>query len=119
MLNKHLDILPDCRMKDRRQFNAGPLGIQVPVYCANCGAPGGEVPEENMTFVFYLCNKCAETYGQIAGMALMPDEVFFQKVAEEQLEKYGRFLDEKEIIAIVDADLSPLATLIKERPTKI
>lgn len=44
----------------------------------------------------------------------MPDEVFYQKVAEEQLETYGKFLSEQELITIVEEDASPLATLLKE-----
>jgi hypothetical protein len=109
------EILPDCRTKDRRNFSQTQLGISVPIFCANCGAPGGDVPEENMTFAFYLCTRCAETYGQIAGMMMMPDQVFFEKVKQEQLEAYGRYLSELELLAVVEADASPLATLIKER----
>ncbi len=110
------DILPDCRLQDRRHFTMTALGISVPIFCANCGAPGGEVPEENMTFAFYLCTKCAETHGHIAGMMMMPDEVFFEQIKQEQLEAHGRFLTETELVTILEADASPLATLLKERP---
>jgi hypothetical protein len=108
------DILPDCRTKDRRVFSETALGISVPIFCANCGADGGQVPEENMTFAFYLCGKCAETHGAIAGVMLMPDEIFYEKVKQEQIEKHGRFLTEQELSAIVAADATPLATLLKE-----
>ena len=114
-MDQHTNILPDCRMKDRRQFSQTMLGISVPVFCANCGVHGGEAPADS-TFLFYLCTKCAETYGQIAGTMLMPDEVFFEKVKQEQLEAHRRFLTEAELITIVEADASPLATLLKERP---
>jgi hypothetical protein len=87
----------------------------VPIFCANCGAEnGGLVPEENMTHVFWLCTPCFETHGEVAGTLVMPDEVFWQKVKEEQLEKYNRELSEAELVAVVAADASPLATLIKE-----
>lgn len=107
-------MLPDSRAHEVRGRVFTSMGCFVPVYCANCGADGGLVPEEGMTFVFYLCNKCAETYGPIAGMMLMPDEVFFQKLKEEQQASYGRFLTEQELAAVVEADASPLATLIKQ-----
>lgn len=66
-----------------------------------------------MTFMFYLCNKCAETHGQIAGTMMMPDEVFFEKLRLEQLETHGHYLSEAELITIVQEDASPLATLLK------
>ena len=108
------DLLPDSRMTDRRQFVPGPYGAQVPIFCANCGTDGGWVPEENMTFVFYLCRPCAETYGEIAGMTMTPDEIFFERVKQEQLEAHGRFLSEQELHDVVAADASPLATLLTE-----
>jgi hypothetical protein len=86
----------------------------VPVFCANCGADGGSCPEENMTFMFYLCNKCAQTHGQIAGTMMMPDEVFFEKLKQEQMASYGRYLTQEELSAIVAADASPLATLLTQ-----
>lgn len=110
------DLLPDSRPRETkgRIFTTG--GTWVPLYCANCcSGPHGWCPEENMNFVFYLCNKCAETHGPIAGMMLMPDEVFFEELKQAQLEHYGRFLTEVEIAAVVEADASPLATLLKQR----
>lgn len=108
------DILPDSRMQDRRQFIPSVLGNLVPVFCGNCGKRGPDCYEENMTFMFWLCRPCAETYGPIAGTMLMPDEVYWEKLKQEQLATYGRFLTEAELVAIVAADASPLATLIKE-----
>ena len=67
-----------------------------------------------MTFLFYLCEKCAETHGAIAGTMLMPDEVFFQKLKEEQIASYGKYLTEQELARVVEEDASPLATLIKQ-----
>jgi|SRR5438445_3878637 len=109
------ELLPDCRSRERLGSIRGPLGTWVPVYCANCGAEGGLVPEENMTFLFYLCNQCAETYGNIAGTMMMPDEVFWEKLKQEQLETYGRFLTEQELIALVEEGTSSLAKLIKDK----
>jgi hypothetical protein len=106
------DILPDCRAKvaTGRVFQGGTTWI--PVFCANCGVDGGLVPEENMRSVFYLCNKCAETHGPIAGHMMMPDEVFFEKIKQEQLAAHGRYLTLDELSAVIQQDDSPLATLI-------
>ena|SRR3989304_6903266 len=109
-------LLPDCRARDPKGIIFGKDGNNwVPIFCANCGEHGGLVPAENMTFVFYLCTPCAETYGAIAGMMMMPDEVFWERLKQEQLEKYGRFLNEQELAEIVKIGTSPLAKLIKER----
>jgi hypothetical protein len=107
------DVLPDCRARETRGrvFTAG--GVLVPVFCANCGRDGGWCPEENMTFLFYLCSTCAETHGQIAGTMLMPDEVFFERLRQEQVEAYGRYLTQQELTQVVEAGGSPLATLLK------
>ena len=110
-----MDLLPDCRT---RQVPAGiprgVLGTWLPVYCANCGADGGMVPEEHCTFLFYLCNACAETHGQIAGTLMMPDEVFYQRLLDAQLERYGRPLTPSEW-GPIEADPShPLHTLLRE-----
>jgi len=109
------DLLPDSRAKETKNRVFTPMGAFIPIFCANCGAPGGHCPEENMNFLFYLCNKCAETHGAIAGVMLMPDEVFFEKVKQEQMAAYGRYLSERELLAVVEADASPLATLLKQR----
>lgn len=110
-------VLPDCRTKTivtPRGMVQGPGGMWVPVFCANCGADGGLCPHENMTFMFYLCTKCAETYGQIAGTMMMPDEVFFERLRQEQLEAHGRYLAPQEIAQVVAEDCTPLAKLLKD-----
>lgn len=109
------EILPDSRAREVRGRIFTPGGAWIPVFCANCGVPGGSCPEENMTFLFYLCQKCNDTYGDIAGTMMMPDEVFFEKLKQEQLASHGRFLSEAELVEIVLADASPLATLIQGR----
>lgn len=110
------DILPDCRTRHTRGIARGTLGVWEPVFCANCGTSGGLVPTETVTFLFYLCNVCAATHGQIAGTMLMPDEVFFAKVAEAQLDRYGRYLALEEWDAISEDFSHPFWTLLDERP---
>lgn len=56
----------------------------VPIFCANCGAEGGLVPEAHTTFAFWLCNYCWESHGEIAGTMAVPDEVFWADVARKE-----------------------------------
>ena len=110
-----MDLLPDSRAKNPTGATAGKGGYWVPVFCANCGIEGGKVPEWNMNFVFYQCQKCSDTYGEVAGMMKVPDEVFYEKMKNEQLEAHGRFLSEQELVTVIQEDASPLARLIKGR----
>ena len=110
------NILPDCRAKHLVTINKGVIGNWQPVFCANCGADGGMVPQENMTFLFYLCNGCAITYGNIAGTMLMPDEIFYERLKQEQLERYGRYLTLEEWAWISEDSAHPMWTLLKEQP---
>ena len=109
------DILPDSRGQRGTGAIRGPGGSWIPIYCANCHAEGGIVLEENVTFAFWLCDSCGERYGQIAGMMMMPDQVFWERLKQEQMATYGRYLTEPELLAIVEAGASPLATLLTER----
>lgn len=114
------DLLPDSRLKTivtPKGMVQGPGGMWVPVFCANCGADGGLCPAENMNFLFYLCNKCAEgPAGKLAGVMFMPDEIFWARLKEEQMASHGRLLSELELAAVVESDpSSPLAKLIKAR----
>ncbi len=115
---EHATILPESRLRTvltpKGARNRGVMGFNVPIFCASCGAQGGEVPEENMTFAFWLCNPCFATYGELTNMMVLPDEVFWERLKQEQLEKYGRLLTHQELLDVVAADASPLATLIKE-----
>lgn len=107
------EVLPDCRTKEMRGAVMTPIGYMIPTFCANCGKQGGLVPEENMTFLFWLCNPCFETHGHLTNLMVMPDEVFWEQLKQEQLEKYRRLLSNEELIIIVEADATPLATLVK------
>src|SRR5207245_5676494 len=78
------DIRPDSRARDEK----GAIWVDskwlVPIYCMSCGDPAGySLPKETCTFVGWLCNDCVETYGLMAGMWLMPDEVFWEEMAGE------------------------------------
>lgn len=108
------DVLPDSRSIGARGGRPGPGGFWIPIYCASCGEGGGSVPEANMNFVFWLCNDCFVKHGEIANTMVMPDEVYWERLRQEQMDKYKRLLEEQELLAIVAADASPLASLIKQ-----
>ncbi len=73
-------ILPDTRAKRPTGGKCFQGRWWIPIHCANCGTPGGFVPEENMTFAFWLCEPCYETHGAIAGTMVLPDEIFWADV---------------------------------------
>jgi len=110
-------LLPDCRARDPKSRVMWANGMAwVAVHCANCGALGGYVPEENMTFAFYLCNPCTEKWSPQADQLAVPDEIFFQLVKEEQLEKYGRELTTPELLVVLADENSSLSKLARDRP---
>lgn len=108
------NVLPDCTTRERRGQVWTEMGWMVPIYCGNCGTPGGLVTERSLTFAFWLCNPCYESGGSIDGTYVVPDAVFHRRMVDEQMEKYGRILTEPEIKVVADANSSPLATLIRE-----
>lgn len=111
------EILPDSRPREAIGSVSGPGGMWSYIFCANCGKRAGRVLEQTRQedgFAFYLCSTCFETYGELTNMMVMPDEIWWARIQEEQLEKYGRLLNPEDLIAVVEADSSPLATLIKQ-----
>lgn len=110
------NIAPDCRLSavfTPKQSYFGVMGWMEPVFCASCHKRGPDVPTENMTFACWLCQDCFEKYGEVLGAMVMPDQVFWEKVKQESIEKYGRELTHNELEIIVASDSSPLATLLK------
>ena len=115
-------VPPDSRLRDRAKGVVRGffplLGTQinwVPIFCASCSKPNGYVPEENITFAFWLCNVCSERYGDQAGLMKIPDEIFWQQVREEQLEKYGRLLTPIELQAASESSCTSLGKLLREK----
>ena len=88
----------------------------VPIYCANCGADGGWVPEDTANFAFYLCQPCADKWAPIAGFYIEPDAVFWEKVKKAQIEKEGRELTGAEVAECLKDDTHYLSKLAKDRP---
>ena len=118
MSDAAVNLLPDSRARETRGRVFRGSQSWIPVFCANCSkGPFGYCPEENMTFMFYQCQACAERLGEIVGTYSMPDEVFFQKLKDAQEEEVGAYLTEGEFAAYVEANpTSALAKLIKDAP---
>lgn len=107
-------ILPDSRM--RRPVGSFPSvhGTRIPVYCANCGAQWGNVPEKYVTFDFCLCDKC-EGYGDIAHMYKEPDAIFWERVENEMREVESV----QALLASVSDPRTPLGKLAAEWQKKV
>lgn len=89
------------------------------LFCASCGVEGGRVLKCDIPnkeeFAFWLCQKCFDTYGTVAGTTAIPDELFAQKVREAQLEREGRLLLENEIIEALQNSDHYLSRLVRDR----
>ena len=91
-------ILPDSRLRTSKGSFRMKGVNRIPVFCANCGRPWGTVPE-GLTYAFILCQTCADTYGDVAGLYKEPDDVFRQRCQD--------FVDEQAHRNRLEAD--PLA----------
>jgi NAD-dependent SIR2 family protein deacetylase len=108
-VDRHQNILPDSRAHEAKNVIRSPFGNLIICYCANCGCEWGRVREEEMTFAFVLCNKCAETMGPIAGMMAVPDEVFFERVRQER--ETAKLEDPVEFVKALADPSTPLGKL--------
>ena len=109
------DVLPDSRSRSGRGAVMGPLGFMQPIFCASCGCEGGLVTEDAMTFAFWLCNDCFATYGELTGMMVMPDEVFWRQVHDAQMAKYGRIPTAEEVRVLLADPESLESTLARSK----
>ena len=110
-----IDLLPDCRLRDESKGEITVRGLQmIPTFCANCGAGGPWVTKATITFKFWLCQKCFETHGTIAGTMVIPDEVVMRKVAEEIATQ--KLTTPELVLKAVDDASNPLYKLAKEMP---
>lgn len=111
-----IDVVPDSRLKDRSKGAVWSAELQEwmqPVACINCGASGGFVTEKTRHF-FYVCPRCDEKHGPIAGMSAIPDAEFFAALHEASMEEHGRDLTGPELYAVAERNATPLARLINE-----
>ena len=109
------ELLPSSVPRETKHviFRAGVPWI--PIFCANCGCDGGLIPEETKNFAFYLCVPCAEKWEPLAGMMLVPDNVFWDKVNAAMVEKYGRILEPHEQVEELKNGDSILSKLARDR----
>jgi len=110
MSDTNKDILPNCIATRSEKTIVWGNGMKwIPIYCANCGKDGGMVMEGDWSlvknFAFYLCDPCGEKWSALVDMAISPDEAFWAKVKQAQLEAFGRELTEIELVeALKDGD---------------
>ena len=110
-----MDVLPDSRPERAANHHFYRGMWWVPFYCANCGADGGMVPEENCTFAFWLCVPCGEKWAPLPGTFMTPDETFWKRVHEAQIENCGRELSAPELIEALKDENHFLTKLAKDR----
>jgi hypothetical protein len=72
------------------------------------------VQEKHMTFAFCLCDPCAEKQGPIAHTYKEPDSVFWERVANAQLEEYGGVLSAPALAKVLEDPGSVLSRLADE-----
>jgi hypothetical protein len=109
-----VDVLPDSRTRERKGSIRSALGNLIPGYCANCGIPWGMVAENDVTFLFTLCQECADEFGPIAHTYMEPDYVFWERVETAQREEFGRLLTIEELGKQLEDSSSTLAKLADE-----
>jgi hypothetical protein len=111
-----IDILPESRATVARNVTRTPYGDYEPAHCANCGIPWGIAPVKGTPaaahFLFVLCERCAETYGNIAHTYVEPDAVFYARLRDEMLERFGRELTAEELA--IELESGKLQTLISD-----
>lgn len=86
------------------------------LFCASCGTDGGRVMDTMLPsqYAFYLCNDCAEKYGEPAGFTKTPDDVFMEKIANAMIERYGHVLNESEVLRELGDKNSVISKLERE-----
>jgi len=118
------ELLPNCIAVRSEKTIVWANGMKwIPIFCANCGKDGGQVLEGDWdrvkSFAFYLCDFCSEKWSPIANAALSPDEVFWRKVHQAQMEAFGRELTPAEIVEALKDDSHILTKLCKDRHDSI
>jgi hypothetical protein len=109
-----VQLLPDTRLKIPTKVQRHKDQNWVPIFCANCGKDGGWVPD-NSTFAFYICTPCAAKCGNIDGTYMVPDEVFFDKLRNVQIEEFGRELSVYEMTEAIKNENNVLSKLVSEK----
>lgn len=115
------DPLPSGLARERRGVKMIGGKPFVPLYCINCGADGGLVDEAGVAAMMdhaYICEPCADKWGELFGASPIPDEIFWGKLRAAQMEKYGRMLTDFELVEALKDEHSMISKLARERTTK-
>lgn len=101
-------------------FYSTPYGKlpHVPTFCCSCGKDGPMVLQEAVLendWVSYICEPCAESYGDQYGVMVCPDEVFFEAVKQYSLEAFGHELTAEEQLAQLHDVNSILSKMARSR----
>ena len=68
-------FLPTAKLRNQAITVPSPLGDVVPIFCINCGAPGGAVTQHAAeNGVVHICRSCAATHGGLP-VPEVPDEL--------------------------------------------
>lgn len=110
-----VEILPECRTRDRRGAVQSRDGWWVHIYCANCGRPQGFVPERFITCTFALCDRCCDRHGTPASMYVESDAAFRERVRAAMLDERIDRLTEIDMRQHVDDASSRIGKLLRER----
>lgn len=125
-LDSKVSILPSSMLRNPKgivqmRMPHATLNMQ-PIFCANCGADGGYVPElpENCNFAFYICRKCEgngelQTMLEGTGHFCEPDTIFWEKLKQAQLEEDGRELEGWEVAEALKDSTHYISKLATER----
>lgn len=115
----NVHTLPNCLARETRGLIQSAGLAMKPVFCANCHAIAPFVVDEGMAFAFYLCeaeqNDCASKWQHVVGTIAVPDEVFFERVKQAQLEHDGRELSATEQAEALKSSDHYLSKLAKDR----
>lgn len=114
------EILPNCIAQRTEKTIVWANGMKwIPVFCANCGTDRGLVLESEWervkNFAFALCDPCAEKWSPLVDTYIAPDEAFWKKIHDAQMEAFGRDLTPEEIVEALKDDNHILTKLCKDR----
>lgn len=113
-----IDLLPSSVPREIRGRVAHKGAMWIPLFCMNCGVAGPHVPEQavqDKAYHGYLCEPCGEKWSPLFDTMLVPDEVFWARVKQEQLEREGRELQPYEVVEALKDGNHYLSKLARDR----
>ena len=115
------ETLPDSRARNSRFLGTRQGAHIVPFFCASCGVEMGKAVDRDVSeAMFFLCeanqNNCASRFGERVGLGKVesPSQIKYAKLAQAQLECFGRILTAEEFDVVMSEVDHPLAKLARE-----